>query len=59
MGSIAGTCEIGLAELTENDGARLIAELEGRILPYIRYWSEGGEDPNLDAPRARKSAVGR
>jgi hypothetical protein len=57
-GSIAGTCEIGLTELTEDHGARVIAELQGGILPCLRSRKYGGEYPDLDAPRAGKSAVG-
>jgi hypothetical protein len=57
--SIAGTCEIGFTELTENHGARLIAELQGDILTCIGSRSNGGEYPDLDAPRAGKPAVWR
>ena len=57
--SIAGTCEIGFTELTENHGARLIAELQGGILPCIGSREDGGEYPDLDAPRAGKTTVWR
>jgi len=50
--SIAGTCEIGFTELTENRGARLIAELQGGILTCCGSRSNGGEYPDLDATRA-------
>ncbi len=55
--SIAGTCEIGLTELTENDGARLIAQFQSGILTCIRSRKYGGEYPDLDAPRAGKATV--
>jgi hypothetical protein len=57
--SIAGTCEIGFTQLTENDGARLIAELQSGILPCIGSRKDGGEYPDLDAPRAGQTTVRR
>ena len=56
-GSIAGTCEIGLTELTENHGARFIAKLQGGVVACIRTWKYGGEYPDLDSSRAGKAAV--
>jgi len=55
--SIAGTCEIGLTELTKNDGARLIAKFQGGILTCVRSWSNGWEYPDLNAPGAGKPTV--
>ena len=58
-GSIAGTCEVGLTELTKNHSARLIAQIQGGILPCIRGGGNGREYPNLDAPWTRKPAIWR
>jgi len=41
--SIAGTCEIGLTELTENHGARVIAKVDRGILTGICRGGYGGE----------------
>jgi len=55
--SIAGTCEVGFAELTENHRARLIAELQGDIFTRSRSRQYGREYPDLDAPRPGKAAI--
>ena len=55
--SIAGTCEIGFTELTENHRARLIAEIQRGILASTRRRGYGGKYPDLDAPGTGKSAV--
>jgi len=57
--SIAGTCEIGLTELTEDDGAGPITKLYGGVLVGIRGRGDCCEDIDLYAAGAWKSAVRR
>jgi hypothetical protein len=57
-GSIVGTCEVGLAELSENRGARAVAKVDCGVLCRRGLWLDWREDTYLDAPGVRK-ATGR
>ncbi len=48
-GSIAGTCEVGLAQVIEDGCSRAVAQLQGRILGSVRSRADGVKNPNLDA----------
>ena len=46
--SIAGTCEIGLAEVVEDHPARAIAQLQCHIFSAARIRAHRGEDVDFD-----------
>jgi hypothetical protein len=54
-GSIVGTCEIGLAELTKDRGACAVAEFDRRVFDSRRIRRDRRENPYLDPPRAGKT----
>ena len=56
--SIAGTCEVGLAELTENRGPRAVSKVDRGVLRRRGLGLDGRENPYLNTPGVRK-ATGR
>ncbi len=54
-GSIAGTCEVGLTELTEDRRPRTVTKLDRGVFGR-RLGSDRRKDPNFDTPRAGKAA---
>jgi hypothetical protein len=58
-GSIAGTCEVGFAELAEDDGARPIPQLQSGVFTGIRFWSDGRKYADLNPTGSWESSVGR
>ena len=58
-GSIVGTCEVRLTQLTKDDGTRPIAELECGVFPCIRGRLNRREYPDLDAAAMWETAAWR
>ncbi len=52
-GSIAGTCKVGLTELTEDCCPRAVAKLDGGVIGGRRLGGDRLENPNFDTPRTR------
>jgi hypothetical protein len=54
-GSIVGTCEIGLTELTEDRSPRAVAKLDRGVFDRRRIRRDRWENPHFNPPWAGKA----
>ncbi len=57
VGNIAGTCEVGLAQVVEDGCSGAVAQLQGGIFSCLRSRADGVKNPNLDAAGAGQAAI--
>jgi len=58
-GSIVGTCEVGLPQLTKDDGTRPVAKVERSIFPGIRRRRDRWEYLHFNAAGVGEAAAWR